>query len=141
VSLGELLPPVNACLNGLSALLLIGGFVAIRSGRRQLHRVLMTSAFISSTLFLISYITRFALTGTTPFVGPESVRAVYLTVLASHSILAAVLLPLVFRTLWLAAVRGRFDAHKRIARWTFPIWVYVSVSGVAVYFLLYHWPR
>ena len=139
MTLAEILPPVNACLNGLSATLLTCGFIAIRSGRRALHKKLMISAFSSSTLFLVSYLTRFALTGTTTFPGTGAAKIVYLCILFSHMLLAIVVVPLVLRTLWLARAQ-RFDAHKKLARLTLPIWMYVSVTGVVVYFMLYHWP-
>ena len=138
--LHEVLPPLNACLNGLSALLLTCGFFAIRARKIELHRKLMVAAFLSSTLFLISYLTRYALTGTTTFAGAGAAKIVYLSILFSHMVLAIVLVPLVLRTLWLAARAKRFDAHRRLARITLPIWMYVSVTGVVVYFMLYHWP-
>jgi putative membrane protein len=141
VTLADALPPVNAGLNALAALLLTAGFFAIRARRRGLHRALMLSAFGASTLFLVSYVVRFSLTGTTPFPGTGAAKTAYLVVLVSHMVLAIAVVPLALRTLWLSAVRGRFDAHKRIARVTFPIWMYVSVTGVVVYFMLYHWPR
>ena len=141
MTLAELLPPLNACLNGLSALLLCAGFFAIRARKRGLHQKLMVCAFASSTLFLISYLTRFALTGTTTFQGTGTAKVVYLIILFSHMLLAIAVVPLVLRTLWLAARLQRFDAHKRLARITFPLWMYVSVTGVVVYFLLYHWPQ
>jgi putative membrane protein len=136
VSLGELLPPVNATLNGTSALLVLLGWRAIRAGERERHRALMLAAFGSSVLFLAGYLTRVALTGTHAFPAGGVLRAVYLVVLASHTVLAAAAAPMVLRTLFLA-VRERFPDHRRIARLTLPIWMYVSVTGVAVYVLLY----
>lgn len=138
MTLAELLPPVNACLNGLSALLLLAGLWAIRTGRRTLHQRLMWSAFTSSTVFLISYLTRYALTGTTTYSGTGAAKVVYLIILFSHMLLAIAVVPMALRTLWLSAVAARFDAHKRLARITFPMWMYVSVTGVVVYFMLYH---
>lgn len=137
MTLEELLPTLNALLNATSALLLFLGWRAIRAGRRDRHRNLMIAACGSSVLFLASYLTRVALTGTHRFPGEGAFKAVYLIVLGSHTLLAAVTLPLVLRTLWLS-FRARFAEHRRIARWTFPVWMYVSVTGVAVYVMLYH---
>jgi putative membrane protein len=137
VTLGELLPTVNALLNATSAVLLFMGWRAIRAGRRDIHRGFMLAACATSVLFLASYLTRVALTGTHRFPGEGALRSVYLLVLATHTVLAALTLPLVLRTLWLA-LRARFPEHRRIARWTFPVWMYVSVTGVAVYVMLYH---
>ena len=133
----DALPTVNASLNALSALLLLAGWRAIRSGRRERHRALMLSALSCSALFLVGYLTRVALTGTHRFPGGGALRATYLAVLGSHTVLAVAVLPMVLRTLYLA-LRGRFEAHRRIARFTFPVWLYVSVTGVAVYVMLYH---
>ncbi|HEU4385484.1 MAG TPA: DUF420 domain-containing protein [Anaeromyxobacteraceae bacterium] len=137
MTLVEALPTVNASLNALSAALLLAGWRAIRSGRRERHRRLMLSALACSALFLAGYLTRVALTGTHRFPGGGALRAAYLVVLGSHTALAVAVLPMVLRTLYLA-LRGRFEAHRRIARWTFPVWLYVSVTGVAVYLMLYH---
>lgn len=137
MTLAEALPPVNATLNGTSALLVILGWRAIRAGDRERHRALMLAAFASSVLFLAGYLTRVALTGTHAFPGGGALRAVYLVVLASHTVLAAAAGPMVLRTLFLAA-RARFPDHRRIARLTVPLWMYVSVTGVAVYVMLYH---
>ncbi len=136
MTLGEILPPVNAALNATSAALLSLGWLAIRAGRRQRHRALMLAALGTSALFLASYLTRVALTGTHRFPGTGLLRTAYLAVLGSHTVLAAVVLPLVLRTLWLA-LRGRFDAHRGVARWTLPVWLYVSATGVVVYVMLY----
>jgi putative membrane protein len=135
--LAEILPTVNAALNGTSALLLLAGFVAIRRGARDVHRALMLAACTSSTLFLIGYFTRIALTGTHRFPGDGLLRATYVGVLLSHTVLAAAAGPLILRTLFLA-FRARFPDHRRIARVTLPIWTYVSVTGVVVYVMLYH---
>jgi putative membrane protein len=137
VDLGELLPAVNAALNATAAVLLVAGWRAIRGGRRELHRGLMIAACATSALFLVSYLTRVALTGTHRFPGDGALRTVYLAVLASHTVLAALVVPLALRTLWLP-LRGRFADHRRIARITLPVWIYVSVTGVAVYVMLYH---
>ena len=115
MTLGEALPTANASLNALSAVLLLAGWRAIRAGRRERHRALMLSALGSSALFLVGYLTRVALTGTHRFPGDGALRATYLAVLGSHTVLAVAVLPMVLRTLYLA-LRGRFDAHRRIAR-------------------------
>jgi putative membrane protein len=135
--LAEVLPTVNALLNLGSAVLLVAGWRAIRSGRRVLHRRLMLCACASSVLFLASYLTRMALTGTHRFPAEGAVRIAYLAVLGSHTVLAALTLPLVLRTLQLS-LTARFEAHRRIARVTFPVWMYVSTTGVVVYLMLYH---
>jgi putative membrane protein len=136
VTLGELLPPVNAALNATSATLVVLGWRAIRAGDRRRHRALMLAAFGASVLFLAGYLTRIALTGTHAFPGGGALRAFYLAVLGSHTLLAALAAPLVLRTLFLA-LRGRFKDHRRIARVTIFAWLYVSVTGVVVYVLLY----
>ena len=136
MTLASLLPGVNAALNGLSGLLILAGFVAIKRGKRELHRALMLAACGSSVLFLAGYFTRMALTGPHPFPGQGAFRATYLAVLLSHTLLAAATLPLVLRTLYLA-LRSRFRDHRNIARYTFPVWLYVSVTGVVVYVMLY----
>ena len=137
MTLADALPTVNALLNASSALLMFLGWRAIRRGERVVHQRLMLAACASSVLFLVTYFTRIALTGTHRFPGSGALRAFYLVVLGSHTVLAAVTLPLVLRTLFLA-FRERFPEHRRIARYTFPIWMYVSVTGVLVYVLLYH---
>ena len=136
-ALGEVLPTVNAALNATCAVLLVAGWRAIRGGRRDVHRALMLGACAASALFLVSYLTRVALTGTHRFPGDGTLRAVYLVVLATHTVLAALVVPLALRTLWLP-LRSRFPEHRRIARVTLPVWLYVSVTGVAVYVMLYH---
>jgi putative membrane protein len=137
MTLAELLPPVNATLNGTSAVLVLLGWRAIRSGDRDRHRALMLAALASSVLFLAGYLTRVALTGTHAFPGRGALRAVYLAVLGSHTLLAAVAAPMILRTLFLA-LRDRLPDHRRIARVTVPVWLYVSATGVAVYVMLYH---
>ena len=134
--LAEILPTVNAVLNATSGLLIFAGWRAIKAGDRTLHPKLMLAACTSSVLFLVGYFTRIALTGTHRFPGDGPVRAFYLVLLASHTLMAVVVLPLVLRTLFLGT-KQRFGDHKRIARWTFPIWMYVSVTGVLVYVMLY----
>jgi len=136
------LPVVNACLNGLSAVFLGIGYVRIKQGRQKDHRNWMLAAFATSTLFLICYLTYHGYIayvlhrGPTRFLQPAWFRPVYLTLLTSHTLLAVVILPLVLMTLS-RGLRGRFDPHRRIARWTWPLWMYVSVTGVAIYLLLY----
>jgi putative membrane protein len=136
VTLGALLPSVNATLNATSAVLLFAGWRAIRARRRERHMALMLAACASSVLFLAGYFTRIALTGTHRFPGTGAARALYLAVLLSHTVLAAVVLPLALRTLYLSLNR-RFAEHRRVARVTFPVWLYVSVTGVVVYVMLY----
>ena len=130
------LPDVNAALNSLSAVFLLAGYRFIRLKNQQAHRRCMLAAFGCSTLFLISYLAYHYQVGSVSFKGQGWIRPVYFTILITHTILATVVLPLVLITL-IRALRERFDAHRRIARWTFPIWVYVSVTGVIVYGMLY----
>jgi uncharacterized membrane protein YozB (DUF420 family) len=130
------LPTVNAALNSLSAVFLFAGFLFIKSRNRSAHRACMLAACASSALFLISYLVYHYQVGSVPFKGAGAVRVVYFAILISHTILAAVVVPLALITL-IRALRERFDAHRRIARWTFPIWLYVSVTGVIVYAMLY----
>jgi len=136
-TLAGALPTFNAVLNGASFVLLLLAWRAIRRGDRARHRALVLTALGCSAIFLVGYLTRIALTGTHRFPGGGALRAVYLAVLASHTLLAAACLPLVLRTLYLA-LGDRFAEHRRIARVTFPIWAYVSVTGVVVYAMLYH---
>ena len=131
------LPTVNASLNALAALLLVAGFVMIRRGRVNAHRGFMIAAFTTSALFLVSYVIYHAGAGSKPFGGQGAVRLVYFAILVSHVVLAAAILPLAIVTL-ARALRGRFDRHAAIARWTLPVWLYVSVTGVVVYLMLYH---
>ena len=137
-ALAQVLPTLNATLNGASGLLLTAGFWAIKQKKTELHRKLMLGAVGSSALFLVSYLTRVALTGVHRYPGTGASKAVYLAVLGTHTVLAAAVVPMALRTLQLSLLLQRFDAHKRIARWTFPVWLYVSVTGVVVYWMLYH---
>ncbi len=132
-----LLPTINATLNGTSAVLLVTAHRMIRRGRVATHRALMLSAIGTSTLFLICYLYYHAHVGSVHFQGHGWSRPVYFSILISHTILAAVILPLVIITLS-RALRGHFDRHRAIARWTYPIWLYVSVTGVVIYLMLYH---
>ena len=135
MTIGDL-PAVNATLNAVSAILLIAGYLLIRQRRVTEHRRIMLAAFATSTMFLVSYLVYHANVGSRPFNGVGPIRTVYFAILVSHIILAAAILPLALITLS-RALGARFDAHRRIARWTLPIWLYVSVTGVVVYVMLY----
>jgi uncharacterized membrane protein YozB (DUF420 family) len=131
------LPKLNAFLNGLSAVFLGCGYYFIRRKNTARHRQCMLCAVCTSTLFLASYLTyHIAVHAVTHFLKPEWFRPIYLAILLSHTLLAATILPLVIITLTFA-FRERFDRHRKIARWTWPLWMYVSVTGVLIYFLLY----
>jgi len=130
------LPTLNALLNATSAVLLIAGYLCIRRRKVTGHKVCMLSAFVTSTIFLTSYLILRYYAGMTRFPGQGWIRPVYFTILTSHTVLAAGIVPLVLITLS-RALRGRFDRHARIARWTLPLWLYVSVTGVLVYWILY----
>ena len=137
ISIGDL-PTLNAALNGTSAVLLTLGYLFIRRKKVNLHKACMVSAFVISTLFLVSYLIYHYHAGSKPFPGEGWTRPLYFTILISHVILATVTLPLTIVTL-ARGLRGRFEKHRRIARWALPIWLYVSVTGVVVYLMLYHW--
>ncbi len=130
------IPTVNAALNSLSALLLVLGYFAIRSDRRRLHRQLMLSAFGVSTLFLVSYLYYHSQMGSMPFQGLGAIRTFYFAILVSHSALAAAVPFLALGSVYLG-LTGRLERHRRLVRWTLPIWLYVSVTGVMVYWMLY----
>ncbi len=130
------LPALNAILNASSFLLLTLGYALIRRGRRSAHRAVMLSAVFTSGLFLVSYLTYHALAGSTRFRGQGGLRILYLTILGSHSLLAVAIVPLVLVTL-ARALGGRLAAHRRLARITLPLWTYVSITGVAIYWMLY----
>ncbi len=132
----SILPTLNAVLNSMSALLLAMGYVHIRRRHVQAHKICMLAAFATSTLFLISYLVYHANVGSVPFEGQGGIRIIYFSILVSHVILAALILPLVIVTL-IRAFRGQFERHKKLARWTLPLWLYVSVTGVIVYVMLY----
>jgi len=131
-------PALNAFLNGTSAVLIGAGYYCIKSGRREAHKRLMLTAFVTSTLFLISYLYYHLVlrAGVTHFKGEGILRPVYFAILLSHTFLAVVVVPFILVTLY-RALKGNFVRHKAIARWTFPIWLYVSVTGVVIYVLLY----
>ncbi len=131
------LATLNATLNGICAVLLIAGFWAIRSGRDDVHRRLMKSAFGVAVLFLVSYLLYHAKVGSVPYQGVGPIRTVYFAILISHTVLAASVPVLAIITLR-RALKGRFEAHRAIARWTLPIWLYVSVTGIVVYWMVYH---
>jgi uncharacterized membrane protein YozB (DUF420 family) len=130
------LPAVNATLNAIAAILLVIGYRLIRLGRREQHRRVMLAAFATSALFLVSYVVYHANAGSRPFAGQGAIRVVYFTILISHVVLAAAILPMALVTLNYA-LRERFERHVPIARWTLPVWLYVSVTGVVVYLMLY----
>jgi uncharacterized membrane protein YozB (DUF420 family) len=130
------LPAVNATLNALSGILLLIGFSRIRAGHQEQHKKWMLAAFTTSSLFLICYVVYHAQVGSVSFTRQGFVRPLYFTILISHVTLAAVVLPLAIVTLT-RGLNGRFVQHRKIAKWTFPIWLYVSVTGVLVYVLLY----
>lgn len=130
------LPALNAVLNAASAVLLISGYRLIRQGRREAHKKAMTAALAVSVLFLASYLTYHAQAGSVRFQKTGWIRPVYFTILVSHTILAACVAPMALVTVW-RAWKGRFDKHRRLARITLPLWLYVSVTGVLVYLMLY----
>lgn len=130
------LPTLNALLNATSAVLLVTGWLLIRRGRQGAHRQAMLGAVGCSALFLVSYLVYHAQVGSVRFQGRGWVRTVYFTILLTHTVLAAAIVPLVLVTL-VRALRERFDAHRRLARITFPVWAYVSVTGVVIYLMLY----
>jgi len=129
------LPALNATINATVSILLILGLIFIKSGKRQLHRASMIGAFALSALFLVSYVIYHSATESTPYGGEGTIRTVYFIILISHIILAALILPLILITLS-RALSKRFDKHKKIARITFPLWLYVSITGVVVYFMI-----
>ena len=130
------LPALNATLNGICTVLLVVGWILIRRGRREQHRVVMLAAFAVSTAFLASYLVYHANVGSRPYTGQGLLRTLYFVILITHIVLAAATLPLALITLS-RALRSRFDRHAAIARWTLPVWLYVSVTGVIVYLMLY----
>ena len=130
-------PVINATLNGTSAVLLVTAHSMIQKGRMAAHRALMLTAVATSTLFLISYLYYHAHVGSVKFQGQGWSRRVYFSILISHTILAAAIVPLVVITL-IRACEGCFHRHRAVARWTYPLWLYVSVTGVVIYLMLYH---
>ena len=138
----QVFPHLNASLNALSSIFLFTGFIFIMRKQVKAHRFCMLSASIVSAVFLVGYLTHHAIRtyyfglGPTRFTGEGLIRPVYFTILTSHTILAALVTPFVLRTLWLG-LKGRFDKHRRLARFVYPVWLYVSVTGVVVYLILY----
>jgi putative membrane protein len=130
------LPALNATLNGVAALFLLAGYFCIRTGRREMHKRCMLGALTASALFLTSYVVYHAQSGSRPFTGEGAVRIVYFAILLTHVVLAAAILPLALVTT-ARGLRSHFERHVRIARWTLPIWLYVSVTGVVIYLMLY----
>ena len=130
------LPGVNATLNGISAILLTTGYLLIRRGHVTLHKRCMLAALTSSALFLTSYVIYHLHTGSRPFAGQGAIRVIYFAILLTHVVLAAVIVPLALVTAT-RGLRSQFDRHVRIARWTLPLWLYVSVTGVVIYVMLY----
>ena len=134
------LPPLNAFLNALSALCLIAGYFAIRKKNRELHKKLMLSALGFSAAFLVSYLIYHTFHGDTRFLGEGWIRPVYFFILISHVVLSAVMLPLILTSLYFA-LSGRLNLHPKVARFTLPIWLYVSITGVVVYLMLHQYPK
>jgi uncharacterized membrane protein YozB (DUF420 family) len=132
----SLFPALNATLNGASAVLITTGHALLQRKKISLHRACMIAAVVTSSLFLTSYLYYHAHVGSVHFSGQGWVRPVYFALLISHTMLAAAVVPLVLLSL-IAGLRGRFERHRRIARWAYPIWLYVSVTGVVVYIMLY----
>ena len=130
------LPALNATLNATSAILLAAGWILIKRGRIQAHRNVLLTACATSVLFLISYLIYHAQVGSVRFTKQGPIRMVYFTILLTHTVLAAAIVPMVLITLS-RGLRARYDTHRRIARWTMPLWLYVSVTGVIVYAMLY----
>jgi uncharacterized membrane protein YozB (DUF420 family) len=130
------LPALNAALNSLSALLLVWGYMLIRRQRVAMHERVMLTAFGVSVLFLVSYLVYHAQVGTVRYQGTGTLRMVYFLILGTHTVLAALVAPLALVTL-IRGLRQRYDRHRRLARWTLPIWLYVNVTGVVIYWMLY----
>ena len=133
----SVLPTLNACLNATAAVAIVTGVLAIRRRRVAVHRAAMLTAFAVSTVFLVSYLVYHYQAGSKRFEGPGWLRVVYLAILLTHTVLAVAIVPLVVTTLYRALTR-QFARHVPLARWTFPLWLYVSVTGVVVYWMLYH---
>jgi putative membrane protein len=133
----SILPTVNAILNATSAVLLVWGYLLIRRKRIDTHKKVMQTAFVTSCLFLVCYLVYHAQVGSVRFQGTGNIRTLYLSILATHTVLAATVPVLAIITLR-RGLAGKYDRHRRIARWTLPVWLYVSVTGVVVYLMLYH---
>ena len=135
MTIGDL-PALNATLNGLSAIFIVTGYAMIRRGQRELHQRCMVAALITSSVFLVSYVIYHANAGSRPFPGTGLARLVYFAILITHVVLAAVIVPLALTTAT-RGFRAQYARHVRIARWTLPLWLYVSVTGVVIYLMLY----
>jgi uncharacterized membrane protein YozB (DUF420 family) len=134
----ELFPPINATLNGTSALLLLIGYVLVKQRKYAAHATMMICAFVSSTIFLACYLTYHTLLkGHVTRFPASTIQPVYYAILGTHTLLAIVILPMILITFW-RAIHRQWNKHRRIARWTFPLWLYVSVTGVVIYWMLYH---
>lgn len=131
------IPHILAALNTLSAILVVTGYINIKNQNQAVHKTCMVSALLVSTIFMIFYLYYHAKVGYIPFAGQGDIRYFYFTLLASHVILAAIIFPMVLITAGLA-LRGKFKTHRHVARWTFPMWLYVSVSGVIIYVMSFH---
>lgn len=129
-------PAINASLNGLSSVFLLMGYVMIKKGRQIAHRNCMIAAFSTSVIFLACYLTYHYLAGSTRFVEPQWFRPIYLVILLTHTVLAVVIVPLIALSFH-RALKARYELHKKISRWTWPLWMYVSITGVVIYLLLY----
>ena len=138
-AVGNALASVNACLNLSSAVFLLAGLRFVHRRNLSAHMRCMTGAVAAASIFLVLYVVRFSLTGTHRFEGPPVLRTIYLAILFSHMTLAVIVVPMAGRLLYLVR-RRRFSAHRKLARWTFPLWLYVSITGLVVYLLLYHLP-
>jgi putative membrane protein len=136
MSFADVLPSINATLNGLSAAWIVLGYRSIKQKNIALHRFSMQAAFVTSSIFLICYLTRVYLTGTHRYPGDGWMRTLYLGILLTHTVLAVVTVPMVLRSLFLAR-NGRYPEHRKIAKYSLPVWLYVSVTGVVVYLMLY----
>lgn len=132
------LPTLNASLNAVAATLLLSGYIAIKKNNKELHKKLMVATFIVSSLFLTSYLIYHYYVGSVKFPDLGWIKTVYLLILIPHIILSTVMVPMILKTFW-HAYRQEWEKHKKIARLTFPIWMYVSITGVIIYFMLYHW--
>lgn len=132
------LPTLNASLNAVAATLLLSGYIAIKKKNKELHKKLMVATFIVSSLFLTSYLIYHYYVGSVKFPDLGWIKTVYLLILIPHIILSTVMVPMILKTFW-HAYRQEWEKHKKIARLTFPIWMYVSITGVIIYFMLYHW--
>ena len=133
----ENLPAIDAGLNAIAFFLLLSGYIAIKKGNKKLHVKCMLSAFLVSCVFLACYLTRHYFKGSTPFPDLGWIKTIYLIVLLPHIFLASLMVPMIFTTLYFAG-KQNWEKHKKWARWTFPIWSYVSITGVLVYWMLYH---